>query len=73
MTRIELLASTDPVEFNNIWLNFRTYLRSQYTFFNPEIVKDTLLVEWNGVLHRHPPYLTFENDHDATIFLLRFS
>ena len=73
MTRVEIVASTDPFEFNNIWLNFRAYIRSQNAYFTPATMKDTLLVEFRGVLHRHPYYLTFENDHDSTIFLLRFS
>jgi len=72
MVRVEVKEDTGT--WNNMWINFTTYLRSQSNLLEPGIIKDTLRNEWGAVLHRHPVvYLTFESDADATLFLLRFS
>jgi len=71
MVRVEVKEDTGA--WNNMWINFTTYLRSQSNLLEPGIIKDTLLSEWGAVLHRHPVYLTFSSDKDAAYFLLRFS
>jgi hypothetical protein len=75
MVRIEIKEETTDgmADWNNLWINFTSYLRSQSNLLEPGIIKDTLRDEWGAILHRQPLYLTFESDKDAAYFLLRFS
>jgi hypothetical protein len=76
MTRVEIaVIGFAGTTWNNTWVNFMNYMRVvTHGYITPGEVTRVLREEWHAELNRYPDHgLTFENDHDATIFLLRFS